>query len=375
MSKIKTGVTVGREEFHSAEYYYYNFNEYEKDGDSTWTLTGTATADTGWTVKRGKLAVFSDANLGSGPAALTLAGGTLLATDTFSTNRNIALTGLTGNGLEVAAGKNLTANGVVSGSRGFVKSGPGTLTLAGNNTFTGSADLSAGTLALSGAGNISTASGLVMAGGTVFDIAGISAGSTAIKSLTVAGAGASITATGGKKLTLANNLVTVDISGLANKAVMLDAGGAITTDTATNVSLAGIPSLKRGQSVTILQNLDNASDFTDMTGLTYGRLLFDLSLDGFDLRLVSDGYTSFRDDSGGLFGPVGLNNSNIRNGSDYLDRLDNANDPFIDTLAEAYDRATLGRGPGEASRALQQLYGGYAAYANQALGACRGIII
>lgn len=369
VSKIKTGhfnINGTNSILFSKDYYYYNFNKYEKDGDSTWTLTETTTEDTPWTIRAGKLSVSKDGNLGSDTAALTLAGGTLLATDTFSTNRDIVLTGLTGNGLEVAADKNLTANGVVSGGQGFVKSGPGTLTLAGANTFTGAADLSAGTLALSGSGHISSASGLTMAGGTAFDIRNITAASTSVISLTIAGAGASITASG-KSLTLVDNKVTADISGLANNAIMLDADDAITTDTSTNVSLAGIPSLKRGQSVTILQNLDNASDFTDVSGLTYGRHLFDLALDGTDLMLSSAGYTSFRADSDSLFNPVGLNNINIRNGSDYLDRLDDADDPFIESLAEAYDRATLGRGVGEASRALQQLYGGYAAYANQAL--------
>jgi fibronectin-binding autotransporter adhesin len=123
---------------------YQGFINFQKTGGSTWTLTGSTTAVTPWTISAGTLSVSADANLGSPSGTLTLNGGTLQSTATFSSNRNVNLGG--GNGtFDTASGTVLTLNGAVGGTGSFIKQGGGTLTLTGSNSY-GGATVSAGTL-------------------------------------------------------------------------------------------------------------------------------------------------------------------------------------------------------------------------------------
>ena len=69
------------------------------------------------------------------------------ATGTYAVNAGYALGAF--NVFDLAAGT-VQLNGTVSGAYGFEKDGDGTLTLAGNNTFTGSVSVGGGTLRLTG---------------------------------------------------------------------------------------------------------------------------------------------------------------------------------------------------------------------------------
>ena len=84
-----------------------------------------------------------------------------------------------------------TAN--VSGGLTFV--GSGKTTLSGASTYTGATTVSAGTLALSGSGSVSS-SAINLAGGTTFDVSGLSSGFTL-----------------GTGQTLSNGLTTVTLNG------------------------------------------------------------------------------------------------------------------------------------------------------------------
>ncbi len=85
---------------------------------------------------------------GSGSAAFNLGGGTLGASAAWSSPISMTLTGSGGNATVDTTGGNIGLSGVLSGSGGLNKVGPGTLTLNNSNTFTGNTLVSAGTLML-----------------------------------------------------------------------------------------------------------------------------------------------------------------------------------------------------------------------------------
>ncbi len=73
--------------------------------------------------------------------------------------------------LTVSGAQGTTITGVISGSGALVQNGPGTLALAGANTFTGGMTITAGTLQLNASAAFPTSGNLTMLGGT-FDIHG-----------------------------------------------------------------------------------------------------------------------------------------------------------------------------------------------------------
>ena len=140
------------------------------------TLTGVNTYTGGTTINtNGTLMVNGDAALGAtgaGVGGVTFNGGTLETAVSFTSNRDMILTTVgntRGGAFQVdTAGTTLTLGGVLSGVGHLFKSGAGTLTLTGANTFAGFAFINGGTLALSGTGSIATSSVLFDAAGTDF---------------------------------------------------------------------------------------------------------------------------------------------------------------------------------------------------------------
>ena len=157
------------------------------------TLGGTNTYTGGTTLAGGVLTVSSDTNLGGAAGDLVFNGGALATSSAFTSARGVTLQG---NGT-LQTDADLGLSGVISGSGDLTKTGSGKLTLSGINIYTGTTDISAGTLALSGAGSVADSS-TVTADGT-FDISGSTAGAT-IASLD----GTGTVTLGGKTLTLAN---------------------------------------------------------------------------------------------------------------------------------------------------------------------------
>ncbi|MGL4942044.1 MAG: beta strand repeat-containing protein [Thermoguttaceae bacterium] len=128
---------------------------------------------------------------------------------------------------DAVSGKTVTLGGGVSGNGGSViKTGSGTLTFADGsvNTYTGATTVNAGTLALKGSSSLATSSGLTLAGTSIFDISGVTSGTT-VKSLT--GAVGTSVALGGKTLTVGdatNTTFAGNIGGTGGSLVKNGAG-------------------------------------------------------------------------------------------------------------------------------------------------------
>ncbi|WP_192871723.1 beta strand repeat-containing protein, partial [Variovorax sp. JS1663] len=114
-----------------------------KNGAGTLILSGVNTYSGGTIVKGGTLSISSDENLGAASSGLTLDGGTLRNTAGFMFTRAITV-GSAGGGFQTDVDQ--ISTGAISGEGGVTKTGTGTLTLWGDNTYTGATTVNAGTL-------------------------------------------------------------------------------------------------------------------------------------------------------------------------------------------------------------------------------------
>lgn len=130
-------------------------------GNGTTILTGANTYGGGTTISAGTLQVSADNNLGGAAGGLTFNGGTLQTTSALTSGRNVTLTG---NGtFQTDADLGLT--GVISGAGLFTKTGAGTLTLSGNNSYTGGTRILGGTLEAEGGNAIGDKSAVIAQAG------------------------------------------------------------------------------------------------------------------------------------------------------------------------------------------------------------------
>ncbi|WP_279602016.1 S8 family serine peptidase [Methylobacterium sp. E-005] len=162
-----------------------------KVGAGTLELSGTNTYAGGTKVSGGTLAVWRDANLGADGTGLALGGGGRLRVlaDGFSTARPVTLDGL--GVLRIDGGVSarfagVIADGAQAGTLG--KIGPGTLELAGANSYTGGTEIRGGTLAVGHDANLGAAgAGLTLStAGTLRILAG---GFSTTRPMTLDGAG------------------------------------------------------------------------------------------------------------------------------------------------------------------------------------------
>ncbi len=142
------------------------------NGTGSLLLSGVNTHSGGTTVSNGAVIIGNNSALGTG--LLSMSGGSLTNNGTTSytvaNNGNFVSTAPIG----VGSGAILTMSGVVTNTGGLIKSGAGTLTLSGANTYTGTTTISNGTLALSGSGLISSSPIINVNGGATFDVSAIS---------------------------------------------------------------------------------------------------------------------------------------------------------------------------------------------------------
>ncbi|MBW8721766.1 MAG: autotransporter-associated beta strand repeat-containing protein [Polaromonas sp.] len=113
-----------------------------KTGAGTLILSGANTYSGGTNLDAGTLSVSSDNKLGDATGALTFNGGILQNTSTFTTTRDIHLTG---NGTFQTDG-HLTAGGMIDGTGGLTKTGAFALNLLADNTYSGGTTITSGTV-------------------------------------------------------------------------------------------------------------------------------------------------------------------------------------------------------------------------------------
>jgi autotransporter-associated beta strand protein len=137
----------------------------------SFTLSGSNTYTGGTSLMQGTLALASNLALGTG--ALSMSDGTTLAlvTNGLEVGNTIAISG---NGaVDVASGLSATLSGMISDGTqpgSLIKTGAGTLILAGANTYSGTTTISAGTLQVGHGGSTGSISNTVVDNGSlVFD--------------------------------------------------------------------------------------------------------------------------------------------------------------------------------------------------------------
>ncbi|VTU25241.1 Outer membrane protein IcsA autotransporter precursor [Variovorax sp. PBL-H6] len=188
-----------------------------KEGFGNLVLTGANTYGGGTIVALGTLSISADQNLGQLSTPLTVASGTLRTTSAFATARRIVVSEAT-----FQTDADLVASGDIEG-RNLIKTGTGTLTLAGNNTYTGGTRINEGVVSVSGDANLGVAAGLLFFNGGTLRATG---------NLTM-NRGATVEGQGGTIDTLAGTVVTQGGS-IGGSGGLVKTGAGTLTLTATN---------------------------------------------------------------------------------------------------------------------------------------------
>ncbi len=126
---------------------------------------GANSNEGGITLSYGTLEINQDDSLGSNANVLTCNGGSLFVSSDMAAPQPMSLVANKNTGIKVDTGKNLTWNGLISGSGSFTKTGLGILTLGASNGYTGALSLVEGSIAISAPSNLSGS--LVFQGGTL----------------------------------------------------------------------------------------------------------------------------------------------------------------------------------------------------------------
>ena len=169
-----------------------------KQGSGTLTLSGTNSYQGATTINAGSISIAQESNLGANPSAsnaaqLTLNGGTLATTATFSitdTNRGVTL-GSSGGTFNVANATTLTVNSVITGSGLLTKTGTeapldttySTLILTRSNSYTGGTNILTGGLQINNGGALGT--GAITVGNSVSSEAALVFNATANSDFTL----------------------------------------------------------------------------------------------------------------------------------------------------------------------------------------------
>ncbi|RIJ31354.1 autotransporter-associated beta strand repeat-containing protein [Henriciella algicola] len=137
-----------------------------KSGDGILTLSGANSYTGGTRLQAGSLSISANNNLGGASSTLTFAGGTLITTGSFESERSVVLE--SDGKVSTDADTELALNGEVSGAGKLTKSGDGTLRLAGTNTYQGGTEIAGGILSISADENLGADAGaLTFNGGTL----------------------------------------------------------------------------------------------------------------------------------------------------------------------------------------------------------------
>ena len=135
-----------------------------KVGGGTLILSGNNSYTGGTAIDGGVLQISADANLGAASGSLSLDGGTLRTTASFSSARNVVINAAGG---IFRTDADLAWSGVLSGSGALTKTGNGMLTLTGTNTYAGGTSVTAGVLQIGDGGTSGSITGAVVNNSTL----------------------------------------------------------------------------------------------------------------------------------------------------------------------------------------------------------------
>jgi fibronectin-binding autotransporter adhesin len=249
-------------------------------GGGTLTLTGDNTYAGGTTLESSALKLGNNNALGT--STLITTDPTLVPTVIYQggvtiTNPIMMETDTT---LEVDSSGSATQQGVISqsgGTYGVSKTGTGTLTLTGAETYGGLTTVSGGTLAIGAGGNIADSSGVdLTASGTTFDIS--NGGSQTIKDLS---------GVSGSTVNLGLNTLTVGTGNSTTfDGVIESAGGSLTKQGAGDLTLGG------------------ANTYGGLTTVSAGTLTFTGSTTGLGGNITDDAAVVFNQAANSSFSQV-----------------------------------------------------------------------
>jgi Passenger-associated-transport-repeat len=208
---------------------------------------GTFSGSNGTYCLNGGKLILKSLNKGSN-AAFNFGGGTLQASDNFTTSMPMTLTGATGNANVDTAGYSVTLSGVLSGIGGLNKLGSGALTLNSKETFSGNTTVQDGTLIISG--------GIGASGTSLIDI---QSGNASLKTIAVNKTSLNINTAALATFEVVNGAHTVGvISG--NGTTQVDSGanltaasisqGTLTIASGATVTIQAIPGGPQGGAIT-----------------------------------------------------------------------------------------------------------------------------
>jgi autotransporter-associated beta strand protein len=297
------------------------------------------------TVTSGQLNICGSGGISTN-STVSIASGATVNLTSFSapTNINRTIAGLTGAGtLHSGGGGTVTVNkasgtdtfsGVISGGTGLIKEGASALALAGANSYTGSTEVNAGTLALAnGSGLGSTAAGTTVASGAQLRLNAINAGFTVgNEALTISGEGIAGSAGGALRNAAGNNTyqgkitlaadatigtagsttLTLDVASgnaieSANRNLTIDGAGTTLVNDAISLGAGGLTKIGSGTAT-----LAAANNYSGATTVNDGLL-----------KIVSGGSISSSTtvnnggilDVGGIAGNVQVNSGGLLKGS------------------------------------------------------------
>ena len=174
-----------------------------QNGTGTLTLGGANTYSGGTTINGGAISVSADTNLGAAGGGVAFGGGTLQYGAGFSSARAMTLN--SGGGTFDTNGNTATLSGVIGGTAGLTKTGAGTLTLTGTNSYGGGTIIQAGTLNIGTTSTMGSITGAITNAGSLTFVNANTSGITAITN-TAPGAQTSFTnGSSAGTMTIANN--------------------------------------------------------------------------------------------------------------------------------------------------------------------------
>jgi autotransporter-associated beta strand protein len=240
-----------------------------KNNDGSLTIGSNNTYSGPTTLNAGTVTLSGSGTLGSG-SALTMNGGQLDLGNSGQSFAAVSITAPAASGDTVLNGSltgtsyavsntsgnvGISANLLGSGAAGFTKSGAGSTTLSGTNTWTGTTAINAGSLVLSGAGTLGNAAALTLGGGAL-DLGTLSRAVGAVSATAAAANGDTISngSLTGTSYAISNTSGNAIVSAnlLANAAAgftMSGAGGTATlsgTNTYTGTTAISAGTLKAG---------------------------------------------------------------------------------------------------------------------------------